>query len=112
CVMGEFWLAGKRKRKDLIARCYCGSRQHQPHCFKQLSGRIISVIRDPWHLSTSRRNITPSSFDSQFALRFLSSGIDVELQFTSRAVPILVRGDKRQVVAAAQVIDQRLKGRV
>src|SRR6185369_8858309 len=72
----------------------------------------FNTTTDPWQVSTSRRNITSSSFDGQFALRFLSSGIDVELQFTSRAVPLLVRGDKRQGVAAAQVIDQRLKGRV
>src|SRR5215217_7959422 len=58
------------------------------------------------------RNITSPGFHNQFALRFLLSGIDVEFQFTRRAVPHLVRGDKRQVVAAAQVIDHRLKGRV
>src|SRR6185295_17344486 len=68
-------------------------------------------IREPSSESTSRRNITPSSLDNQFVLRFLSSGIDVELQFTCRPVPVLVGGDKRQIVAAAQVIDERLKGR-
>src|SRR6185503_4967905 len=61
-------------------------------------------------MSPSRRNITPAGFDNHFALRFLSNGIDVEFQFTRRAVTLLVRGDEGQVVAAAQVIDQRLKG--
>ncbi len=63
-------------------------------------------------ISTSRRYITPPGFDNQFALRFLSRGIDVEFQFTRRPVPLLVRRDKSQVVAAPQVVDQRLKGRV
>ncbi len=48
-------------------------------------------IRDPRQISTSRRNITPSRFDNQFALRFLSNGIDVEFQITRRAVALLVR---------------------
>ena len=72
-------------------------------------------MRDPGihsSKSTSRRNITPSGLDNQFVFRFLSSGIDVEFQFTRRPVPVLVSGDKRQIVAAAQVIDQPLKGRV
>lgn len=62
--------------------------------------------------STSRRNITASGFDNQFALRFLSRGIEIEFQFTRRPIPLLVSGDKRQVVTAAQVIDQCLKCRV
>jgi len=72
-------------------------------------------MRRPWYetpdppRSISRRNITSSGFDNQFALRLLSSGIDVELQFTRRPIPLLVRRDKREVVTAAQVIDQRLK---
>ena len=37
--------------------------------------------------------------------------IDVEFQFTRRPVPVLVSGDKCQIVTATQVIDQRLKGR-
>lgn len=69
-------------------------------------------MRDGIKKSTSRRNITPAGFDNQFALRSLSHGIDVEFQLTGRPVPVLVRGHKRQVVAAAQMIDQRLKGEV
>jgi len=66
---------------------------------------------DPFLESTSRRDITPARLDDQFVLRFLSNGIDVEFQFTCRPVPLLVSGDKRRIVAAAQVIDQHLKGR-
>ena len=66
----------------------------------------------PPSISAAWRNIAASGFDNQFALRFLPSGIEVEFQFTCRPIPLLVRGDKRQVVTAAQVIDQCLKSRV
>ena len=69
-------------------------------------------IWNPRQISTAWRNITASGFDNQFALRFLWSGLEVEFQFTRRPVPLLVRGDKCEVVAAAQVIAQRLKSRV
>src|ERR1051325_8038374 len=69
-------------------------------------------IWNPRQIPTARSNITASGFDNEFALRFLSSGLEFEFQFTRRPIPLLVRGDKRQVVTAAQVIDQCLKSRV
>src|SRR5258708_35865306 len=57
------------------------------------------------------RNIRSPGLDHEFALGFLDHGVDVESQFTCGAVSLLVRGNKSQIVAAPQMIDQRLKSR-
>src|SRR5207302_1461641 len=60
----------------------------------------------------SGRDIASSRFDDQFALRFLKRRRDVDLQLARRAVTFLIRRDKGQIVATAEVVHQRLKGRV